>query len=403
MRLSKILIVTILLMMVNGPVLPKPIDLKEVLAPVVYSKPLPALAAIVFDDQKVIASGAIGVRKFGDPTSVTIKDSFHLGSCTKSMTATLAARIVERGDISWTTTVKEALDLQKVDSGLENITLLELMSHTAGMPAILKNQWPDLWKTLYYRTTWQKGAKGRADRLKVAKLLFSASPAQEVGSYTYSNAGFMVAAAMLEAATDTEWENLMRTELFKPLGMKNCGFGPAARPDKVDQPWPHSLINNKPVPVNREWITPMKDIFAKWYEKKNQTMEIRAPESWDNPRSVGPAGTVSCTISDWAKFGQLHLGDGGDYISTESMSKLHEVRNASARSALGWYSYRRSWAGGTALSHTGSNLLNYAIVWIAPTKKKGVMVATNIGDGKTRGKIFKILDGVVWQLIQAHF
>jgi CubicO group peptidase (beta-lactamase class C family) len=298
------------------------------------------------------------------------------------MTATLAARIVERGEISWATTVKEALSLQNVDSALENITLLELMSHNAGMPASLKNQPPGLWKYLYYNNTWQKGAKGRADRLKVAELLFSATPAQAVGSYKYSNAGFMIAGAMLEAATDTEWEDLMRTELFKPLGMKNCGFGPAARPDKVDQPWPHKLGNDKPLIV-----TPL----------------IRAPESWDNPRSLGPAGTVSCTISDWAKFGQLHLGDGGDYISTESMSKLHEVRNASARSALGWFSYKRSWAGGTALTHTGSNLFNFAIVWISPTKKKGVMVATNIGDGKTRGKIFKILDGVVWQLIQAHF
>ena len=382
MKLSKIFLATILLMVVNDPVVPKQIDLKEVLAPVVSSNPLPALAAIVFDDQKVIASGAIGVRKFGDPTLVTIEDSFHLGSCTKAMTATLAARIVERGEISWTTTVKEALNLQNVDSALENITLLELMSHNAGMPASLKNQPPGLWKYLYYNNTWQKGAKGRADRLKVAELLFSATPAQAVGSYKYSNAGFMIAGAMLEAATDTEWEDLMRTELFKPLGMKNCGFGPAARPDKVDQPWPHKLGNDKPL-----LVTPL----------------IRAPESWDNPRSLGPAGTVSCTISDWAKFGQLHLGDGGDYISTESMSKLHEVRNASARSALGWFSYKRSWAGGTALTHTGSNLFNFAIVWISPTKKKGVMVATNIGDGKTRGKIFKILDGVVWQLIQAHF
>ena len=382
MKLSKIFLATILLMVVNDPVVPKQIDLKEVLAPVVSSNPLPALAAIVFDDQKVIASGAVGVRKFGDPTLVTIEDSFHLGSCTKAMTATLAARIVERGEISWATTVKEALSLQNVDSALENITLLELMSHNAGMPASLKNQPPGLWKYLYYNNTWQKGAKGRADRLKVAELLFSATPAQAVGSYKYSNAGFMIAGAMLEAATDTEWEDLMRTELFKPLGMKNCGFGPAARPDKVDQPWPHKLGNDKPL-----LVTPLN----------------RAPESWDNPRSLGPAGTVSCTISDWAKFGQLHLGDGGDYISTESMSKLHEVRNASARSALGWFSYKRSWAGGTALTHTGSNLFNFAIVWISPTKKKGVMVATNIGDGKTRGKIFKILDGVVWQLIQAHF
>ena len=390
MRFSKFLIVTILLMVVNDPVVPKQIDLKEVLAPVVSSNPLPALAAIVFDDQKVIASGAIGVRKFGDPTLVTIEDSFHLGSCTKAMTATLAARIVERGDISWTTTVKEALGLQNVDSALENITLLELMSHTAGMPASLRNQWPNLYETLFYHTNWLKGAKGRAARRMVAQLLFFAPPAQAVGSYKYSNTGFMVAAAMLEAVTDTEWEDLMRSELFEPLGIKNCGFGPAARPDKVDQPWPHSLINDKPVLVTREWIT--------------RTMHIRAPESWGNPRSLGPAGSVSCTISDWAKFGQLHLGDGGDFISTESMSLLHKVRNAGAHSALGWYSSKPSWAaGGTALTHNGSNLINFAIVRISPTKKKGVMVATNIGGGKTNAKIAKILNGVVGQLIQAYF
>ena len=182
----------------------------------------------------------------------------------------------------------------------------------------------------------------------------------------------------------------MRTELFKPLGMKNCGFGPAARPDKVDQPWPHSLINDKPVLVTREWIT--------------RTMHIRAPESWGNPRSLGPAGSVSCTISDWAKFGQLHLGDGGDFISTESMSLLHEVRNTSSRYALGWYSSKPSWAaGGTALTHNGTNLINFAIVRISPTKKKGVMVATNIDSGKANGKIYKILNGVVGQLIQAYF
>jgi len=376
-------------MVVNDPVVSKQIDLKEVLAPVVDSNPLPALAAIVFDDQKVIASGAIGVRKFGDPTLVTIEDSFYLGSLTKAMTATLAARIVERGDISWTTTVKEALGLQNVDSALENITLLELMSHTAGMPASLINQWPNLYETLFYHTNWQKRPKGRAARRMVAQLLFFAPPAQAVGSYKYSNAGFMVAGAMLEAVTDTEWEDLMRTELFKPLGMKNCGFGPAARPDKVDQPWPHSLINDKPVLVTREWIT--------------RTMHIRAPESWGNPRSLGPAGALHCTISDWAKFGQLHLGDGGDFISTESMSLLHEVRNTSSRYALGWYSSKPSWAaGGTALTHNGSNLINLAIVRISPTKKKGVMVATNIDDGKA-GKIAKILNGVVGQLIQAYF
>src|ERR1035437_8521489 len=52
---------------------------------------LPALAVAVVKDGRICDRAAVGVRKLGESTPVTTNDVFHIGSCTKSMTATLAA------------------------------------------------------------------------------------------------------------------------------------------------------------------------------------------------------------------------------------------------------------------------------------------------------------------------
>src|SRR6476646_10575493 len=57
---------------------------------------LPALAAAAVRDGRIVEIAATGVRKFGEDEEVTVDDAWHLGSCTKSMTATLAAMLVEQ-------------------------------------------------------------------------------------------------------------------------------------------------------------------------------------------------------------------------------------------------------------------------------------------------------------------
>src|SRR5437868_2514281 len=74
-----------------------PVDLAAVLEPIRRAHRLPALAAMVLRDGKVVARGAVGLRKAGWTTPVTIDDRFHIGSCTKSMTATLVAMLVDQG------------------------------------------------------------------------------------------------------------------------------------------------------------------------------------------------------------------------------------------------------------------------------------------------------------------
>ena len=58
----------------------------------------------------------------------------------------------------------------------------------------------------------------------------------------------------------------------------------------------------------------------------------------------------------------------------------------------------RSWADGTAMSHDGSNTMNYSIVWMSPKKRAGVLIATNISyDGLNLD-----LDKVVAFMIRKH-
>src|SRR5829696_7955246 len=63
------------------------------------------MVAAVLRGERIIAQGAAGVRKRGSAERITFDDRFQLGSCTKAMTATLVAMLVEEGKLNWTTTL----------------------------------------------------------------------------------------------------------------------------------------------------------------------------------------------------------------------------------------------------------------------------------------------------------
>ena len=65
------------------------INLATDLEPIRASHSFPALAAAVMVDGKLHAVGVCGVRKYGTSIKAEIDDSFHLGSCTKAMTASM--------------------------------------------------------------------------------------------------------------------------------------------------------------------------------------------------------------------------------------------------------------------------------------------------------------------------
>ena len=68
---------------------------------------LPSLAVVSIRDGTPGEVIVTGVRKQGESTKVTPHDKFHIGSCTKSMTATLIGMLVDEGKLKWESTIAD--------------------------------------------------------------------------------------------------------------------------------------------------------------------------------------------------------------------------------------------------------------------------------------------------------
>src|SRR5688500_3066033 len=96
---------------------------------------LPALAAVVVRNDLVVSAGAVGERKTGSAATVSLNDRFHIGSCTKSMTALLAAALVREGKIQFNTPAAEVFPEWKLDGEKREITLEMLLRNRSGLGA----------------------------------------------------------------------------------------------------------------------------------------------------------------------------------------------------------------------------------------------------------------------------
>jgi CubicO group peptidase (beta-lactamase class C family) len=322
----------------------------------------PALAVVVVKDGTICDRGAVGLRKQGEATAVTTNDLFHISSCTKSMTATLAAILIEEGKLRWDATIAEVLPELKgsIDHQYEHVTVEQLLQHRGGVPGAPPS---DAWAR-----AWEQKGSPTEQRYEFIQAVLHKPPEAPPGSkYIYSNQGYAIVGAMLEKITGTPWEALMRQRLFKPLKMSSAGFGIPGTKGKVDQPWGH---------IRR--------------------LLLNIPAQSDNPPAIGPAGTVHCSLDDLAAYAIAHMkGEReGGLVKPETFRKLH-APPADGDYACGWGCCERGWAGGRALNHNGSNTLWYVVMWLAPGKDFAVIVATNTGASDA----FKGCDDVAAQMI----
>lgn len=346
-----------------------PRDVTAVLATIRAKHDLPAMAGAIVAAGELEAVGADGVRERGKPEKATTSDLWHLGSCTKAMTATLCAQLVEEKKLTWTTTVGELFaDVKEIDPAWKPVTLEQLLTNHAGAPASLDAD--GLWARL-----WSQTGTPKEQRRALVDGVLKHPPVSKPGTtYLYSNAGFSIAGAMAEVVAKEPYESLIAKRLFEPLGMKSAGFGAPGKADVVDQPRGHGA-DGKPV----------------------------APgPAADNPAAIAPAGRVHCTIGDWAKFVAAHsrgeTNGGSKLLAPESFVKLHTPVADDSHYAMGWIVAERDWAGGRALTHSGSNTMWYCTAWFAPARDFAVVVTSNQGGDEAA----KACDEACWALIQDH-
>ena len=307
----------------------------------------PALAAGIITRDGLGWSGVRGVRRRGGTEPASLNDRWHLGSNTKAMTAAVFARLVEQGRMRRDLTVAGAFPDLSVDPAWADVPLTALMHHRAGLMDA------DVIGLNWLMTARDDSRSLMDQRAAIAAQAFSRPPSGPVGTFAYGNANYIVMGAAIEAATGGSWEEAMRAELFAPLALDSAGFGPPPDP----APWGH---NTSPV----DPASP----FA------------------DNPRALGPAGTVHMSLADYARFAGLFLTNGGDWLTPPSMSWLTAPADGPPPGyAAGWLVRTVPWAGvdgpGRILAHEGSNTLWHALILLAPEKGTGVIILSN--DGQT--------------------
>jgi D-alanyl-D-alanine carboxypeptidase len=340
---------------VASPGQPEPAEeLRTSLERIATSAALPAMGGAILRGGEEPLVVVVGVRELGSDVPVQPTDLWHLGSCTKAMTATLAARLVEKGLISFETTLGEVC----AEAGVEHhaawseVTLEQLLGHRAGVPADLSAG--GLWDRL-----WRESARPpREQRRVLFDAVLAQAPVHQPGSaFLYSNASFALAGVMLELRTDKPWEDLMRAELFAPLGMSSAGFGAPGSAERLDQPRGHRAAT----------------------EPGTSLAPVSPGPGSDNPASIGPAGTVHASLADWARFLGAHL-DGfagrGEFLEPETWARLHRPL-ADQDYGQGWLFTERPWAPGLALTHSGSNTFWFCTAWLAPGSDFAVLVTAN--------------------------
>jgi CubicO group peptidase (beta-lactamase class C family) len=231
--------------------------------------------------------GAAGMAVVATKTPVTADALFMLGSNTKAMTAAVAARLVEEGVVRWDTRIGDALpELQSTMlPAYAGVTLEQLLDHRGGLRAYTGAEDLDAFMAFVQSSPGPLPVDEAGRRLFVAAHVLQQSPPDGVipgTTYLYSNAGYEVAAAMLERVTGRRYEDLFDAELARPLGIA----GRWGRPELAGATQPRSY-----------WGQPGR-------------LTLTAPEDPDVQPwldTLAPAGMFATTARGYATWLQWHL------------------------------------------------------------------------------------------------
>lgn len=323
----------------------------------------PALAAAIVSRDGGEVAEVVGVLRYGEFEPATSQSPFHIASCTKAMTATLCAILVQQGALRWDTTVGDLLPdlLGPHPDEFRRVTVHQLLTHQAGIVPCVHGTVPpgspDLGWGDILRFEACHGERSDVElRREFVKCVLAR---QRLDTPTYSNAGYTVAAAMAEKAAGCSWEDLMASRLLKPLGMTSADYGwpPTC---EAGQPWGHRMVDGTPQP-------------------NSSASEDRMP------RSLRPAGGLHCTIHDLASFAGMHLrglAGGGEMLPSRVIAFLHEP--AGWVEPAGAMHYGCGWVAGSVAclpvtTHTGSTDFFTAQMTISQEVGWAVVVATNRG------------------------
>ena len=266
---------------------------------------------------------------------------FEIASITKTMTATVAARLAAEARLDLDAPVRRYIPGFRVaDAGVsERVTVRDLFTHTAG------------WFGEYLPPT---GHGDDAIALGVAAMagLDQVSPA---GTFSYNNVSLTLAGRVIEIVAGMPYERVMHEQLFGPLDMTRTFF----RAEDV-----------------------LYDRLAAGHTVRDgRAVLVRS--RFAEGSGGAPAGGVRSTVRDLLRYAQVHLGgSAATPVPDTAFAAMREPRVATGPAGhvgLSWFLEDRD--GVRIASHGGATVAHMSQLALIPARGAALAILTNGANG----------------------
>lgn len=328
------------------------------------------LAVAVIEDGEITFARGYGVTRFdGEP--VTDQTVFRWASLSKGVASTAVGKMVTDGQLALSDTISKFKTSLRLPLGGEKVgTLDDLLSHQIG---IVPNA---------YDTRLEDGG----DPAQIRKALGKLKRTCVVGEcHTYQNVAFDAIAEVVASVRGVDFEDVVRLDLFQPLGMQDASYGLEALRGSYSWAEPHRKRRVDPKPVRRT-------VNRSYYR-------------------VPAAGGVNGSIRDLAQFARAQMGLEPDVLSPDTLAELHRPRVYTrreqssmsrrygghlrdARYALGWRVYKYGKPGYRVVGHRGAVDGYRSMILFDPERNAGVVALWNSNSRKPVGIQFEVMDMV---------
>lgn len=287
------------------------------------------------DSSYVYGFGEIKKKTGILPTENTV---FEIGSITKVFTASVLELLVREEVLNWKDPISKFLEKETYHESLGSITLLELVTHTSGLPR------------LPYNFGTKEHEKNNPYAYYTNKDLFEfmkAYPLTNEKEYLYAHLNYALLEYILEKATKESLTELIQTRILAPLEMTNTFF-------------------TMPNPTNL--------VMAQGYLLTGETAPL-----WSCQTFKGAVGMKS-TVEDLLKFIHANIHPPHSEL-TQAFTKMHDAKQSAnmknIKIGIGWHLVKPKKKYYSIIGHSGSTAGHQCYIGFIKETETAVIVLSN--------------------------
>ncbi len=300
---------------------------------------LPGLAIGIVQDGAVVYTAGYGVKSLADRQPVTDRSVFHTASVSKLFTAQAVIELVREGRLALEDRLSDlAPELRFAGSGVDDITVRQLLNHTAGLPDIRNYHWG---RQRQNPERLRNYLRGRRWRVRFA-------PGTRYG---YSNLGYDLLGYLIEKTAGEPFETYVKGRILLPSGMVDSDFRYFAIPDSL-RTTPHT--------------------------RKGRTGKLRLSRTYPYTREHAPSSTLNASVHELASW-MLHLLD---RVQTEPAYQLLLTPSTPVYPGIGLGFQLGTLAGYATAGHYGGDRGFRSYLLLIPDQQIGLVVLANSDQGE---------------------